>query len=93
MKITTKTEYEPKAGDVLKWTGTDKQDKILFVVLNNNDNQLVGVTLFDTRSGSGLIHMVYFHAVDGTNQLQLIVKSEDACKKMNNILIEWVNNE
>lgn len=58
MEIETKGRYIPQAGDILSWI--DGRGEILFAVINNKTDKIIGITIRDNRGANHKPHIVIF---------------------------------
>jgi len=85
IEITQVVKYKPKAGDILSWQ--NETDKILFAVLRNEPDKLVGITLFDSRKLTKNLHVVIFNV--NNRRLNLVCTAEDADRQLDSIIVRW----
>jgi len=90
MEIEERRKYKPKIGDILSWESD--YDKILFIVIENKTNKLIGITLADSRyrDKQAKSHIVNFTGNKELNKrLSVISKIENNHQGIDKILAKW----
>ncbi len=92
MEIDIKTKYSPEAGDIISWK--DDEDKILFAVIENKLDVIIGIAIRDNRENlspyTDIPHIVRFpYHTDTNHRLTLELRARHVDAELTNFMDRW----